>query len=244
MIRYLLRIPKQPWERPQRPRREVFVSLDSKEADKLATLQFDGAEKDVRAIRDALITRATGNRGAVIEEETTPRHLAVAMKGPIMNIFQPERLEGGGILHPIASTLDEDLNRIAETIALLFSETLPRLPSFEGDARAQLIERLRLILALCESICRDLGCVEDVGVNLASCVHERMAALNIDKEHLQQSLEESCEFLEIVLLDISQTGPQVSAMLRRLVQFTSDPAETHMQALCDDLHSIWNSNSE
>jgi hypothetical protein len=244
MIRYLLRIPKQPWERPQRPRREVFVSLESKEADKLAPLQFNGDEKDIRTVRDALINRASGDRGAVIEEDTTPRHLTVAMNGPVMRVFQPERLEGGGILRTAASALDEDLYRLAETIALLFSETLPRLPSFEGEARAYLIEGFRLILALCESICQDPGCAENVGVTLASRIHNHLAALNIDNEHLQQSLEDSCEFLGIVLLDAPQTGPQVATMLRRLVQFTSDPAETNMQALCDDLHSIWGSDSE
>jgi hypothetical protein len=244
MIRYLLHIPKKQWQRPETPRREVLVSLSGTSLDDLATLQFQGEENDIKMVRDALINSARGERGAIIEEETTPAHLVVAMHGPVMRVFQPERLEGGKLFQPPDSALDEDIDRIAEIVVLLFTETLPPLPSFNEQARAQLIERLRFIRALCESICREYDHIEHIGDDLASRMRKRLDAANIDQNDLQQILRESTEFLDVVLLDIPQTGQQVAEMLRKLVQFMDDRAEADISALCKDLSSIWRSGSE
>jgi hypothetical protein len=244
MIRFLLRIPKKLWERPERPRREVLVTLVSEGPDDLAELQFDGGEEDVRMVRDALLNWAGGERGAIIEADTTPAHLVVAMGGSVMKVFEPKLLEGGAIFQSPASALDEDLDRLSEVAATLFSDTLPLLPSFNDPASADLIERLRLILALFVGVCHMPRLPNDAGAILASLINKRLAAVGIDKEHLQQILQESCEFLEIILLDIPQTTRQVAEVLRRLVQFTTEPAETDLHTLCEELHAIWRFDSE
>jgi hypothetical protein len=207
--------------------------------DDLATLEFDGEEKDVQVVRDALIYKSSGARGAVIEPETTPLHLRAAMDGPVMRVFQPERLEGGAIFQSPERALEDDLDRMAEVVALLLAKTLPLLPSFNNEARAQLIERLRLILALCEAVCNNPMCGDTTEVALNAHIKMRLNTLNTDEERLRHSLQESSEFLEMVILHIPQTGQQVTEMLRRIIQFTSDQATTRLSLLCKDLHLIW-----
>src|SRR5690606_2046654 len=112
MLSYLLNMPRERWERPDRPRRVVRVSIAADGADAFARLAFEGEGKDVAAVREALFNRATGVQGATLEEKTTPRHLAVAMDGPAMQPFAPALLTGDALFRPAGAASAEALSRL------------------------------------------------------------------------------------------------------------------------------------
>lgn len=241
MISYLLHIPKEPWERPEHPRHPVLVRLPSEDRQTPATLHFSGAAPDCERVRTALLRWAQGQRAAPIERNTTPAHLAVAMDGPVMQVFEPEELLGIAALGSPAAARAQAGERLALVTTELLAETLPRLPSFDDQARARLIEHLRHILVLCDSLCATPGepCPPDAGEALAARVRDHLEAAGVDAQRLAQLLAEGCDFLALIRLDLPQTPGQVAAMLRRLVQAVSLPAQTDLGRLCSELRAIW-----
>lgn len=239
MLSYLLNMPRERWERPDRPRRVVRVSIAADGADAFARLAFEGEGKDVAAVREALFNRATGVQGATLEEKTTPRHLAVAMDGPAMQPFAPALLTGDALFRPAGAASAEALSRLGEAIAALFADTLPRLPGFEAQARAELIERLRLILAQAKALVQQGEPPEQAGPMLAAAVKAALASAGTDAERVAATLEEVYRFLEITELQAPQQPSQVAAVLRLLEQTLGDGPGFDLPAFVAAMEAQW-----
>ena|SRR5947209_3560417 len=88
MMRYKLTTPS---------RQVVQVSLDAKGPDEVAPIRYEGAEIQVWYVQENL-QRSHGIDGHLIEDQTTPVDLDVAMKSPRMQNYAPQLLEGAEIL--------------------------------------------------------------------------------------------------------------------------------------------------
>jgi hypothetical protein len=239
MIRYLLKIPRAVGIRPDRPRREVRVFLCVDSPDRFAQVKFEGTENDIAVVRESLFRYATGVRGLAIEEKTTPRNLAVAMLSSVMQQYTPVRIEGDEIFEPAETAIAEGLHRLGEDVAALLITTLPGLPSYDPMALAELIERLRLILARGRAITQSSQLPKNAISCFASTVHGELEAAGVDAARLATILQEAYSFLKVVELQVPQRPEQVAAVLRRLAGVLESPKNSSLQALVEALEAEW-----
>jgi hypothetical protein len=239
MIRYLLRVPKEPWERPNRPRREVQVLMRADDPDQPGDVLIEGDRQDDAAVRETLFRWATGIREAKLEDPPTPRDLAAAMQSPAMQWFAPERLAGDELFEPPAQATLESLRRLGHDVAALFTGVLPRLPAYESEAFAQLIEQLRLILARSRALAESQHLPPDATSVVAAAANERLLTPGFGPERLDAIVKDAIAVLEYAVIEAPQSFEQVAAVLRALVAVLRAPEESDFRALVKALAAQW-----
>lgn len=240
MINYLLRIPKQRWELPSRPRRKVQVMMCSDDPDKFAEIEFLGDERDVSMVREALLNWAHGTRGSLLEEETTPRNLAVAMSSPAIRKYEPVQLQGSEMFEPIEISIINSLCQLAENISKLFISILPKLPSFDSVAIADFLEQIQLIIISGHILSKHNQLPSNTTSLLLTAIREKLEISDVDEVRLEAILQEAYSFLKMAELQIPQKPEQVSMVLQRLVDFLKSP-EGNFTLLMEDLFLSWTS---
>ncbi|MGE0496121.1 MAG: hypothetical protein AB7S38_43350 [Vulcanimicrobiota bacterium] len=91
-MKFRLRVPRRPIDRPDTVRPEIFVSLDVPDGQAEAPLVIEGPPRWVEEVRERVLM-SYGVRGRFIEAETTPQDLEVAMAGELLRPYDPERLD-------------------------------------------------------------------------------------------------------------------------------------------------------
>ncbi|MCA9796766.1 MAG: hypothetical protein KC910_33380 [Candidatus Eremiobacteraeota bacterium] len=91
-MKFRLRAPRRPIDRPDSVRPEIFVILDVPEGQAEAPFVIEGPPRWVEEVRERVLM-SYGVRGRFIEESTTGQDLEVAMAGDLLKPYEPERLD-------------------------------------------------------------------------------------------------------------------------------------------------------
>lgn len=97
MVRYRLLVPARPIDPPNKPRAEVFITLDAGARDQDAELRFEGDPRWLEPLKERLFM-SYGFRARMIEEVTSPMDLDAALKGEFMRPYQAELVSGEAVL--------------------------------------------------------------------------------------------------------------------------------------------------
>jgi hypothetical protein len=97
LLKYRLTAPPDAFDIPGRPREQahVFMTADHLADDSL--IEFEGPDRLVREIRHRVL-RSYGFRARLIDEYTSPRDLACAMQGRLLEPYAPECVAGSELL--------------------------------------------------------------------------------------------------------------------------------------------------
>ena len=245
MIRYLLKIPRQTVERPDRPHRFVQVSIQANTPDQSAKIEFEGDQKDVTLVREALFRWAAGDLGRPLEEESTPRDLAVAMHRPVMEKYEPQRVEGSNMFIPAQMAAADELDQFVKVVTRLLAVTLPKLPSYDASARAELLEEIQIILvrgrALIES--GQSSSIDSEIFSFASLLNNQLKLIGIDCDQIRAILHETLNLLETTEFQAPQTPKQVAFVLQCLVDVVESPKTFDLKQLIEKMESQWTSSN-
>lgn len=93
-MKFRLTRPRRPIDRPDTVRPTAVVWIDSPEYDEDGPLRIESEDEFLaERVRDALL-QSYGNRARPLDGEFSPRDLAVAMGGRIMQPFEPAEVPG------------------------------------------------------------------------------------------------------------------------------------------------------